>query len=193
MITAAQMKKIIAFSKKESLRGIPLHRWQHIEDTVKIAKFLARKEGGDMQNCIAAAYLHDISKRKEPKINHGTDGARRAEAFLKKIGVDEKTVEEVSRAIYEHNKTVNERARPLTSKILYDADKLQAAGCGFVTRCLAYRLKMGQDLEEAMKTLPKEYEFYMARLKTRTAKRISRQRHKLVVDFLKDYRKNWWK
>jgi len=192
MITPQQMRKIIAFSKREAGKNDKVHGWPHIVETVRIARFLAKREHADARICIAASYLHDISKRREPKVNHGTNGSKRARVFLKSIGVDDAAVSRICWAIFIHNKGGPKKT--IEAKILYDADKLQDSGSGIIGRGLWYMLTVRRmTMEDSMRRLEREYHFYMTRLNTRTGKRIYRKRDRMIKAFFADYRKNWWK
>ncbi len=66
IVSPEQMKKIEEFALEKASKLDYNHNEDHVIRTVKLAEFLAEKEGADVEVCRAAAYLHDIAKGNKP-------------------------------------------------------------------------------------------------------------------------------
>ena len=182
-----QLEKIKEFSKKKLESNDKWHQLFHAEQTVKLAIALAKKEKADINKCVVAAWLHDIEKNKETdKTDHGTEGAKTSEIFLKEIKIPDKNIKDICYAIHEHNKEGRKETKE--AQILWDADKLQAIGPYGLLRNYDHKLSMGNSQEESYKTNLKEQEFYFKRLHTKTAKKIAKKHLSFMKKFHKKYK-----
>ena len=98
VVNEHQMREIVSFVKERHKSGDLNHMMNHIELTVKLAKYLAAKENADQEICTVAAYLHDIAKSdsspakenfaklSDSPDGHGSAGAEQAREFLRQIG-----------------------------------------------------------------------------------------------------------
>jgi uncharacterized protein len=189
-ITKEQLEQIEKFARKHMANNDAWHNIEHVEQTVKAAKYLASKENADVNTCIIAAWLHDISKHKEQKndhINHGTDASKVAKQFLLKLGFDAKDVDDICYVIYMHNKT--RVGKTVESKILWDADKLRCVGpYGLVTGVSNF-CYLGLLQEEAIIKTADEYgEYVFGQFRTTTAQNLEKKYMKLMDKFHQLYR-----
>ena len=103
------------------------YRWEHVTTVVRLAMRLARLTGADEDIVEAAAWLHDV--RKDAGEKHAREGARYARVFLPETDFPPHKIEQVARAIEEHQGLWREE--PLTdleAMVLWDADKLAKIG-----------------------------------------------------------------
>jgi len=167
MISDSQKKQIIQFAEKQTAVNDPWHRMEHLEETARLAIWLAGEEKGDADVCWAAAMLHDVCKSRDG--DHGTEGAKKARKFLLEIGVDGGFAEKVADAIHFHNKGFRDGA--VERRIIWDADKLQLMNPeGFRKRMVPFWIsKLGR--AGGIKKSIYEYYFYKERFHTETAKK----------------------
>jgi uncharacterized protein len=123
--------------------GQPLpfnHRWEHVQEVVELALWLAKLTNADFEVVEAAAWLHDVCKEL-PK--HAIAGALEAERILTATDFPTQKIVLVSQAIRQHEglkrPTGAPPLHPLEAAILWDADKLSKIG----VQALAYLLSTG--------------------------------------------------
>ena len=112
-------------------------RWEHVQDVVRMALWLARELGADASVAEAAAWLHDIRKGGP---DHGVAGAVAAIKILTNSDFPTEKIELVADAIRHHTGMVRAKGappmEPLERAILWDADKVSKLG----VRALAFNL-----------------------------------------------------
>ena len=190
--------------------GLSGHGFDHVERVLRMAKLISEKEGGDIETIEAAALLHDIARAKENNMNnldHGEEGAKMAENYLRKINFTKSKIKNIIHCIAVHRFSRGKKAETKEAKIIQDADRLDALGAIIITRVLAYNgLHKIPIYDPDIKPL-KEYKgghttainhFYEKILKitplsfnTKTARKIAKKRYDFVVNFLKQFKKEW--
>jgi len=128
-------------------------RWEHAQQVVRTALWLARETGADPDVAEATAWLHDVRKM-EP--NHGLAGAEAARKILAKTNFPKEKIEEVAVAITQHEGLVREDEagapvpplEPLMAAILWDADKLTKLGVQALAYFLSGHHLLGLSLHE---------------------------------------------
>jgi uncharacterized protein len=189
-ITKEQLASIKEFVKASMKNNDPWHDIEHIKQTVNVTKYLAKKEGADINKCLVAAWLHDISKYKENKenkdehVDHGTDAAIVAKTFLLNLGFALEDVDDICYAIDRHNK---DGKKTKESKILWDADKLRSLGAYGVLNGYGYQIYSGHSKQKAYDIYLKEATFFTARFNTRTGKQLVKKYMKIMTKFNKQY------
>ncbi len=207
------IQKVKEYMGKE-LGGEPTgHDWWHIWRVWKMAKKIAEKEGGDLFVIELGALLHDIADWKFCGGNIKA-GSKKASKLLKKLGVDPKTIKEVSHIIDNvsfKGAGVKNKIKTKEGKIVQDADRLDVIGAMGIARTFAYGGFKGREIynptiRPKLHELFKEYKnskgtsinhFYEKllllknRLNTETAKRIAERRHKFLETYLKQFFKEW--
>ena len=121
--------------------GESVHDQQHIYRVLFHALEINRQEGGDRDVVIAACLLHDIARedqRMNGTIDHAQLGAERALAWLHENGFDTDFAKRVADCIRCHRYRGDNVPRTTEAKILYDADKIDAAGLIGIARTLEY-------------------------------------------------------
>jgi uncharacterized protein len=189
------------------------HDWFHIERVLKMAEFLQSKEGGDLEIVQLAALLHDIS---DHKMNGGILNAGGKVAFdmLIELGYDTNKaalVKEIVDGVSYKGAHVQDSMQTLEGKIVQDADRLDAIGAIGIARAFAYggsknRPMYVPDFSPTMHASFEEYasskshtvnHFYEklllleARLHTPSAKKIGKERHLFMEQFLEQFYNEW--
>jgi uncharacterized protein len=183
MKTKIDMQKIKEFALNEIKKNDIIHNHEHIYCTVRLAKYLAEKEGADVDICEAAAWLHDIAKNKGK--NHGIEGAKKAEEFLKILDLNPKIIERICNAIKYHDTS---DSKTIEDKVLYDADKLQGVGCYGFLRAFGSDLFANPDrsLSATLKHTEEIQRFFWKTMYTKTAKDMVKKSFGLMDKFYKE-------
>ena len=130
MIDIAQARALYAESNSA-------HGFDHVLRVLALALRIGKEEGADLEVVRAAALLHDVGRAEERRTgtSHAIVGARMAEAILD--GEAQDRVKAVCLTIAEHRYRDDLRPSTIESRVLYDADKLDAIGAMGVARACA--------------------------------------------------------
>lgn len=113
------------------------HRWEHVQQVVAIALWLAEETGADREIVEAAAWLHDIRKGER---HHAQAAADAIPGLLAQTDFPPQKVAAVAEAIRAHEgltRAPDEAPmQPIERAVLWDADKLTKVG----VQALAYSL-----------------------------------------------------
>lgn len=208
------IEKTEEFVRKNLEKESSGHDWWHIDRVRKIAKFIARKEGGNSFVIELASLLHDVADWKF----HGGDekiGSKVARKWLEGLDVDESVINHVCYIMdempFKGAKTVSTKMKTLEGRIVQDADRLDAIGAIGIARCFAYGGKKGRTIHDptlkpifhksfeeyktgSMTSINHFYEKLLllkGRMNTKTAKNIAENRHKFMKEFLERFFKEW--
>ncbi|WP_202319777.1 HD domain-containing protein [Archaeoglobus neptunius] len=154
------------------------HDEGHVERVMKLAEFIARREGADLEVVLTAARLHDIARDAE---NHAVESAKKAREILK--GRDYKFVSSVVHAIEAHSFSSGIEPRTLEAKVLSDADKLDAMGAIGVARAFLYSGERGRSIHDTLKHFEEKLLRLKDQLYTDTAREIAEDRHRFLELF----------
>lgn len=201
------------FAKQSLAHAEAGHDWHHANRVWQLAKQIAQDETANLLVVELSALLHDIA---DYKFNDGDEelGLKKIKSFLTRLEVEEVIVQQVELVI----KNVSFKGgqsdpavKPIELAIVQDADRLDAMGAigiarafhfgGYKNRPL-YDPKIKADLSMSAnrymkKTSPTINHFYekLLRLKdkmnTKTGKRLAKDRHRFMEDFLKQFFKEW--
>jgi uncharacterized protein len=188
------------------------HDWWHAWRVWKIAKKIAKKEGGDLFVIELAALLHDVedwkfNKRKNSEINL-------AKKWLSELKVDKKIINHICHIIKNisfKGAKVKNKIKTKEGKIVQDADRLDVLGAIGIARTFAYGGYKGREIynpkiKPRLHRTFKEYReakstsinhFYEKllllkdRLNTKTAKKMAIKRHQFLEQFLKEFFTEW--
>lgn len=186
------------------------HDWFHIDRVRKLALLLAEKEGGDPFLIEMAALLHDLD---DWKLKGGSKSFSVTEWF-DFLGMDLKSREHISRIIEEvsfKGAGVSTPCSSVESRIVQDADRLDAMGTIGISRAFAYGGSKGHPLHlpgvdphyhntfcsyrtYKGSTINHFYEKLLLlkeRLNTPEAIRIAEGRHRFMLEFLEHFLKEW--
>jgi uncharacterized protein len=105
----------------------PKYRWEHTLRVAHWAWLLAVEEKADVEKCVVAALLHDVSHFvSEDYRKHGVKSAEIAKDFLLKEGYSKGFVKDVIYAVESHVGESNPKT--VEAKILQDADTIDRFG-----------------------------------------------------------------
>ncbi|TFG34237.1 HD domain-containing protein [Candidatus Thorarchaeota archaeon] len=142
-------------------QNVPLYnyRFDHVEEVVDLAKYIASDTEANMEVVILAAWLHDLAKPGIGGIsaqNHGIVSANLAEEILLRENIDPAITIQVSDVIRKHvGLTIEEPLKPIEAQVLWEADKLLKLGLvGLLQYVLnGIRITPGQNLREIANNL----------------------------------------
>ncbi|MCL2592122.1 MAG: HD domain-containing protein [Defluviitaleaceae bacterium] len=163
------------------------HDKNHMYRVLNSAIFIAKSFGDvDLDVLIAACLLHDIARGEQaenPKICHAELGGEMAYNFLLANNWGKSKALHVKECISSHRYRGDNMPESIEAKILFDSDKLEAAGAIGVARTLVYQGQEGLELSEFFKEynykLKKVYDLFF----TEKAKEIALKRQKSAEDF----------
>jgi uncharacterized protein len=128
------------------VEGDSAHSFEHVLRVWRLAERIGREEGADLRVLQAAALLHDAGRGEEARTGrcHAEAGADIARRVL--VGNSTGDVEAVALAIAEHRYRGDVEPTTVESRVLHDADKLDAIGAIGVARAYAVAGLYGQRL-----------------------------------------------
>lgn len=200
------------------MQGEPTgHDWWHAWRVWKIAKKIAKKEGGDLFVIELAALLHDVEDWKFD--GRENSGIALAKKWLNELKVDKENIEHVCHIIKNisfKGARVKNKMRLREGKIVQDADRLDVLGAIGIARTFAYGGYKGREIynpkiKPRLHRTFKEYKkakstsinhFYEKLLllkdlllkdlmNTETAKKMAIKRHQFLEQFLKEFFAEW--
>lgn len=126
------------------------HDKEHIYRVLYNALEIAKTQSAvDYDVLIGACLLHDIGRKEQfenPDLCHAAVGAQKAYTFLMEHGFDASFSDRVKHCIQTHRFRKSNPPGSIEAKILFDADKLDAAGVMGVARTLVYKGAVGDPL-----------------------------------------------
>lgn len=171
-------------------KSIPFnHRWEHVQEVVRLALWLSKAVGADPEVVEAAAWLHDVCK-EEPK--HAIAGAAEAQRILVTTDFPVHKIEAVVSAIRQHEglkrPTGAPPLQPLEAAILWDADKLTKLGVQALVYLLSSGYLAGQSLAERRRScteyVQKKLRETVISMNTEPARRVAEERQGAMIAFL---------
>jgi uncharacterized protein len=190
------------------------HDWWHVWRVWRLAERVARTEPRADRTVVAlGALLHDLGDWKF----HGGDleaAPREAGRLLTRLGATRATIERVQavcREVSYKGAGVADRLTSLEARVVQDADRLDAIGAIGVARTFAYGGAKGRSIYEPGEkpVMHRTFAAYKKsrghtinhfhekllllkdRLHTREARRIARNRHSFLVQFLGRFHREW--
>lgn len=155
------------------------HDIDHILRVWKKSKLLAEKVGADLESIIAIVFLHDLARHYGHEI-HGKQSAEMAEPILRNIKFPKNKIPVVLDAIAKHDYTTLASEREsIESRILFDADKLDAFGAVGILRHINFYYNKGTSIDEILKMLEKRWNG----ITLEESKEIGKQDFEYVRDF----------
>lgn len=126
------------------------HDREHVHRVLNTVLLIAQSEPeADREVLVCAALLHDIGRKEQfenPALCHARVGGEKAFRFLLQQGYGEAFASHVRDCIASHRYRENNPPKTLEAKILFDADKLDAAGAMGIARTLLYQGYVGTPL-----------------------------------------------
>ena len=189
------------------------HDWWHIWRVRNCAVFLATEEHANQQVVELAALLHDIA---DWKFHDGDDDAGPAATtkWLAQFNLPTNLIDRVAKIVGEVSfKGAGVKTEPSTleGKCVQDADRIDAIGALGLSRVFAYGGHVGQPIHDPTlePTNHDSFEDYKTkrstsinhfhekllllvdRMHTESARKIARERHQYMVDFLAQFHAEW--
>jgi len=190
------------------------HDWFHVLRVYNNSLLIAKDEQVDMIIVALGSLLHDIA---DSKFHDGdeTVGPKIARQFLFKHNVDSLVIEHVISIIenISFNKSLDddEKFQSQELDVIQDADRLDAIGAIGIARCFNYggfknRALYNPDIKPNLNMSKEEYKkstaptinhFYEKllllkdRMNTKTGKRIAKERHDYMKQFLNQFYSEW--
>ena len=126
------------------------HDKEHIYRVLYNALIIAKtEENVDTDILITACLLHDIGRQEQfenPALSHAIVGSEKAYRFLTEQGYDAAFAQHVKDCIITHSYRIDAPPASIEAKILFDADKLDAAGAVGIARTLIYKGQVQEPL-----------------------------------------------
>jgi len=193
------------------------HTMEHVDAVVKLAKMISEAEGASLKITVPAAYFHDAAPREAAMHHmHTYKSAALAEKYLKKTRLF--TPEEITHVLHciitssYGSYLLGYKPLSLEAKVVRDADWLDAIGARGIARVFAFEQAHGAkemgypgyDPEELPIAIDMNitgpdsspiYHFFTKLLKiyplleTATGRKLGEERHRFMVEFLRQYRK----
>jgi len=208
------IERTAEFAKKRLKKEPTGHDWRHTKRVWKLALKIAKREKGvDLFVVQLAALLHDIA---DYKFYGGDDtlGPQLAEKWLKKLQVEKDIISHVCEIIKEisfKGARVKSKMKTKEGMIVQDADRLDAMGAIGIARCFATGAKLNREIynPKIKPKLHKSFEEYKKAkstsinhfyekllllkdlMNTKAAKKIAKERHKFMKQFLDRFFKEW--
>lgn len=118
----------------------PAHDLLHLERVVAVAKQIALQEGADLEVVVPAAWFHDVVPiaKNDPRRAQASElCADEAGRRLVAQGYTQERVLEIQAAIREHSFSRGLKPSTLESRVVQDADRLDALGALGIARCFS--------------------------------------------------------
>ena len=133
------------------------------------------------------ALLHDVD---DYKLFQTEDNAN-ARRFLSAENIDDETAEAICEVIngVSFSKNRDKKPETLEGQIVQDADRLDAIGAVGIARVFAYGGKHGRTIDVSIQHFYEKLLLLEQRMNTDMAKKIARERHQFMLDFLREYEK----
>jgi uncharacterized protein len=131
----------------------PAHDISHVRRVVNNTRYLTDIEGAISQVTIAAAWLHDcvsVAKNSPNRSQASRLAADDAVRFLETIDYPADLLPAVHHAIEAHSFSAGISPRTLESKIVQDADRLEALGAIGIARCVLTGGSIGTPLYDPL-------------------------------------------
>ncbi len=119
----------------------PAHDFQHVERVKKLCLKIGEELDADREVLEVAALFHDIGRNKETEgliECHAEWSSEKTAEILEERGLDRNFIEKVCECIETHRYSRGGEPSTLESKILSDADNLDALGAVGISRVFSY-------------------------------------------------------
>ncbi|MFX1539458.1 MAG: HD domain-containing protein [Promethearchaeota archaeon] len=163
------------------------HSYEHTLRVRQLCLLINQTEGGDLEVLEAAALLHDIGRPEEVLTgeSHAKIGANMAVAFLATTSFPPGKLSQVAAAIRTHRFSEDLTPESLESKILSDADKLDAMGALGLARTIAESLVQQRGLQGMIEHVDRKLLRLRDQMYTETGRELARPRHQLLIEFMR--------
>ncbi len=206
-------EEIENFLKREWKDEPTGHDWEHVRRVRDMALHIHEKEGGNMEVVELGALLHDIS---DHKFNGGklNAGGEKAYDWLLELGASNQIAQQVKSLVDKisfKGANVENDEMTLETKIVQDADRLDAIGAIGIARAFAFGGNRSQTIysEDVIPVLHDSFESYVNaktttinhfyekllllkdKMNTKTGKELAEERHQFMVNYLNQFYSEW--
>ncbi|RIK25941.1 MAG: hypothetical protein DCC55_40320 [Chloroflexi bacterium] len=165
------------------------HRWEHVQEVVRLALWLAHETNADLETVEAAAWLHDVCKGQR---SHAALGATAATRILAKTDFPAGKIPAVADTIRQHEKLYRPAdaapLQPIEAAVLWDADKLTKLGAQALAFMLSAHYLAGQPLDERLRNCEEFTQETLSRtvrsMNTAPARQLAVERYQHMVQVL---------
>ncbi|MFN7991578.1 MAG: HD domain-containing protein [Candidatus Micrarchaeia archaeon] len=187
------------------------HDWEHVLRVMRMATYIAEKEGADLFIVQMAALLHDLD---DWKLKEEAAGPAEAMEWLESVDIDKDTAGRICRIIEGISYRGAMVPTPMDStegKVVQDADRLDAMGAVGIGRAFAYGGSKGRPMHDpsVQPVLHRSFEEYKAgksstinhfhekllllkdRMNTETGRQMAEDRHRFLQVFLQRFTEEW--
>ncbi|MBS7631225.1 HD domain-containing protein [Candidatus Bathyarchaeota archaeon] len=178
--------KILKMKAKKFINDYGCHGFEHIERVYLTCLLLGKKNCADLSVLLPAAILHDVGRRYE---KHAEESGRIALEILKELGLDEEKQRSIINTILAHSFTGNRIPDTLESKILSDADKLDAMGAIGIYRASMYSYEYKLPIEDFVNHFYEKLLKLKDLMHTSEGKKLAELRLKFMLQFLNEMEK----
>lgn len=214
MTNEEQLESIKNFSYQKMSHDATGHNFDHIQRVIKTVKHILKDEPADPLVTLAAAYLHDVADDK--LVSNPQTLENEIKDFLNQLDFSNEQITEILYITHNLSFSKSLSANPpklsLAGQIVQDADRLDAIGAIGITRAIYYggansetiydpeirpREKMNKSEYRNLSNETIINHFYEKLLKltammnTETAKKIAKNRHQYMIDFLAEFKAEW--
>lgn len=176
----------------EKNRPDEIHDIDHIVRVMYWTELVSEKEGADLSITIPAAILHDIAIPEHGDEMHAREGARMCVPFLKKCGYSGEEIKRISDTISMHSTDDPKPPETLESRVLFDGDKMDAAGpVGLHRWILSYTIRKRSMHHEVLENILRHIDKWKKRYGdppffTKTGKELGGPGMKYIEDTCKE-------
>ena len=174
---------------REFYEGSDPHGVEHVRRVFALTQFILEKEGGDETVVYPAVLLHDVGRKVSIGRNHSKKSAEIALEILRKIKYPENKIDLIIKAILEHSFSAGMRPSFKESKILSDADKLDALGAIGIARVFMESALRKRGIREAKKHFYEKILKLPNLMETETGKQLAWERLTITKIFLEELEK----
>jgi uncharacterized protein len=132
--TSTRKAAIDEWKSSSNNQEVPLYNYRgdHVEQVVRLAKYIGGSTDANMEVVILAAWFHDFAKPGIGgiKVNHhGKASAELAKEWLTQAGYDTEIISRVADAVRKHvGLTLEKPLDPIEAQVLWEADKITKLG-----------------------------------------------------------------
>lgn len=171
---------------KQFIGDYGCHSFEHIKRVYSTCLFLGEKNRADLSILLPAAILHDIGRGHE---NHAEESGRIALKILKELDFNEEKQHAIVNTILAHSFTGGRTPDTIESKILSDADKLDAMGAIGIYRASMYSLEHKRPMKDFINHFHEKLLKLKDLMYTAEGKKLAELRLRFMLKFLDEMRR----
>ena len=166
-----------------------IHGFKHIERVYNTCIHIGKEMHANLLVLKIAALLHDIGRTKEKEkfndMNHAEISAQIATDFLKtrNFNLSQDDFDNIIHSIKAHSFSLKLKPETLESKILSDADKLDAIGAIGLYRTIGFTVKNADGIEQVIEHLENKIMKLKDLIYLDISRKIAEERQESIFDF----------